>query len=224
MKQYAKILIAALGLLLAAPFALAGGDAAAGKAKSATCAACHGEDGNSPVPNFPTLAGLGEKYLLKQLQDIKNGDREVPEMAGQLDNMSERDLADIAAFYAANPMQIAGAKPKDWPLENLNSTEFLELGEKIYRAGNRETKVPSCTGCHSPTGQGNAPAGYPRLGGQHADYIAKQLRDFRANARVNDGESRIMRGVAAYMSDKEIEAVANYISGLHAGAAEQSDQ
>lgn len=224
MKQLSKGLTAMLGLVLAIPFALADGDAAAGKGKAAACAACHGDAGNSQVPTFPKLAGLGEKYLLKQLHDIKNGDRKVPEMAGQLDNLSDQDLADIAAYFANNPMQISGAKEKDWPLENLNSKEFLELGEKIFRAGNMDTKVPACTGCHSPTGQGNAPAGYPRLAGQFADYIAKQLHNFRSNARTNDGDSRIMRGVAAHMSDKEIEAVANYLSGLYSAAEQAAGQ
>ncbi len=223
MKQLSKGFTVVLGMMLAAPFALAGGDVAAGKSKSAACAACHGPTGNSPVPNFPKLAGLGEKYVLKQLNDIKSGDRVIPEMAGQLDTLKKQDLEDLAAYFASNPMQISGAKKKDWPLENLSAAEFLELGEKIYRAGNMETGVPACTGCHSPTGQGNPPAGYPRLGGQYADYIARQLRNFRSNARTNDGDVRTMRGVAAHMSDKEIEAVANYISGLHPGVTENQE-
>ncbi|MGS2722914.1 c-type cytochrome [Porticoccus sp. GXU_MW_L64] len=223
MKQVLNNTIAAVTIamgLAVAPLTQADGDAAAGKTKSAACAACHAETGNSLSPAFPKIAGLGEKYLLKQMKDIQSGDREVPEMAGQLDAMSEQDLADIAAYYAGNPMQISGAREKDWPLEELGSAEFLALGEQVFRAGNMETNVPACTGCHSPTGQGNGPAGYPKLGGQFADYLVKQLKAFRSNARTNDGDTRIMRDVAANMSDKEIEAVANYISGLHLGAAE----
>ena len=199
-----------IGLALAAP-AMAG-DAAAGKALTTACGACHGADGNSLAPNFPKLAGLGEKYLAKQLKDIKSGTRKVPEMTGQLDKLSDEDIANIAAYYSSQTMSLSGAK---------DDAELLALGEKIYRAGNAEAKVPACIGCHSPTGAGNAPAGFPKLGGQHADYIAKQLKDFRSGAeytdkgRHNDGDSRIMREGIARMSDREIEAVANYIAGLH---------
>lgn len=200
----------AVGLIVAVP-AMAG-DAAAGKALTTACAACHGADGNSMAPTFPKLAGLGEKYLLKQLEDIKSGTRVVPEMTGQLANLSQADLENIAAYYASKEMGLAGSK---------DDKELLELGAKIYRSGNKDIGVPACIGCHSPTGAGNAPAGFPKLGGQHADYIAKQLKDFRAGAeytdkgRHNDGDTRIMRSGVARMSDKEIDAVANYIAGLH---------
>ena len=219
MKQVSRIFMAAslaFGLVGASD-AMAAGDAAAGKTKAAACAACHEETGNSASPLFPKIANLGQKYLFKQMNDIKSGVRQVPEMAGQLDNMTEQDMIDISTYFAGNPMQISGAKEKDWPLEEMNSSAFIALGEKVFRAGNAETKVPACTGCHSPTGQGNALAGYPKLGGQFSDYIVKQLKAFRSNARTNDGDTRIMRGVAAHMSDKEIEAVANYLSGLHPG-------
>lgn len=200
-----------LGLALASSLALAGGDAAAGQGKTAMCAGCHGADGNSAAPNFPKLAGQGEKYLTKQLQDIKAGDRPVLEMTGMLNAFSDQDLADIAAFYASKAIQMSGAKEAG-----------LDKGERVYRGGNLDTGVPACTGCHSPAGKGNAPAGYPALGGQFAAYTAKQLRAFRTGAhdpenpaaRTNDGESRVMRGVAAQMSDVEIEAVANFLAGL----------
>ena len=209
-----KILLwlsATIALGFAGPL-LAGGDAAAGAAKAAACAACHGPKGASAAANFPNLAGLGEKYLLKQLRDIQSGQRTVVEMTGQLNGKSAADLADIAAYYAAQPRQWAGAR---------DDAKSLALGEKIYRAGNLETGVPACTGCHSPVGNGNAPAGYPELGGQHAAYVAKQLRAFRdgahdaawQGARVND-ENGVMRGVAAHLNDQEIDALANYISGL----------
>jgi cytochrome c553 len=190
----------------------AAGDATAGAAKAAACAACHGPQGASSAPNFPNLAGIGEKYLLKQLRDIQSGQRPVLEMTGQLDAMSDQDLADIAAYYDRQPRHWAGAK---------EDPDSLALGEKIYRAGNLETGVAACTGCHSPVGNGNAPAGYPALGGQHADYIAKQLHAFRdgahdkswPGARSND-DNAVMRGVAARMTNQEIAAVANYIAGL----------
>lgn len=204
--------LALLVCIFIAPATLAAGDAAAGETKVAVCAACHGTDGNSPAGAFPTIAGLGEKYMLKQLQEIQSDVRPVPEMTGMLTGLSDQDLADIAAFYQAQPRQLAGANETD-----------LELGERIYRGGNVESGVAACTACHSPTGQGNGPAGYPALGGQHADYTIKQLKAFRtgfddpenSTARVNDGEASVMRGVAARMTDREIRAVANYISGLH---------
>lgn len=200
-----------LGIAMASSIALAGGDAAAGQGKTAMCAGCHGADGNSAVANFPKLAGQGEKYLIKQLQDIKDGTRPIPEMTNMLNGFEDQDLADIAAFYASKAIQMSGAKE-----------ENLDRGERVYRGGNLDTGVPACTGCHSPSGQGNAPAGYPALGGQFAQYTAKQLKAFRTGAhdpenpaaRTNDGDTKVMRGVAAQMSDVEIEAVANFIAGL----------
>lgn len=190
------------------------GDPAAGEAQSPLCAACHGADGNSPAPTFPKIAGLGEKYLFKQLQDIQADRRIIPEMTGMLTGKTEQDLRDLAAFYNSNTLQVSGAKPQEVLINAGIKVDGLELGERIYRAGNLETQVPSCMGCHSPKGLGNEPAGFPRLGGQYAEYIAKQLRHFRAGERTNDGDSQVMRQVAAQMSDAEIDAVANYISGL----------
>ena len=198
----------AFALVLAGNQAMAGGDAEAGQAKAATCVACHGVDGNSAVPTFPKLAGLGHKYLLKQMKDIRDGRRPVALMAGQVDNMSDQDLADIAAFYDAQPRTGGMADPNK-----------VTLGRKVYLAGIAERQVPACSGCHSPTGNGNGPAGYPSLGGQHAEYIAGQLKMFRKGyedptGRTNGGEAKIMRTTAFRMSDMEIEAVASYIAGL----------
>jgi len=156
------------------------GDAAAGQAKAVTCGACHGADGNSAVPNFPKLAGLGEKYLLKQMKDIRSGLRPVAAMAGQVDNMSDQDLADIAAFYDS---QTRSAEMAD--------ADLVELGRKIYLSGIMERKVAACSGCHSPTGKGNGPAGFPGLSGQHADYIAAQLKMFRKG--YEDPTGRLLR-------------------------------
>jgi cytochrome c553 len=186
----------------------AAGDAAAGEALTATCAACHGADGNSPAPAFPKLAGQGEKYLLKQMKDIRDGARPVPTMVGQVDNMTDEQLANIAAFYASQA-----------PSGGQTDPELLELGEKIYRAGVAERNVAACIACHSPTGKGNAPAGFPRLAGQHAEYTAAQLRAYRKGyenpeGRTNDGDTRIMRTTAFGLSDAEIDAVASYVAGL----------
>ena len=197
-----------LALALYGAHSLAGGDAEAGQAKAATCVACHGVDGNSAVPTFPKMAGLGHKYLLKQMKDIRDGRRPVALMAGQVDNMSDQDLSDIAAFYDAQPRTGGMADPNK-----------VALGRKVYLSGIAERQVPACSGCHSPTGNGNGPAGYPSLGGQHAEYIAAQLKMFRKGyedptGRTNGGEAKIMRTTAFELSDLEIEAVASYAAGL----------
>lgn len=219
MKKVFKQAVLALGLIAAAQGAVAAGDAAAGEAKVAVCGACHGTDGNSLAPNFPKLAGQGEKYILKQLKDIKAGreagGRTIPEMTGILTAYTDQDLADIAAYYGAKQMQLSGAKKIQVQVNQGIPVDGLALGEEIYRAGNPATAVPACSGCHSPTGQGNAPAGYPRLSGQHTAYIEKQLRDFRAGNRINDGDQMTMRAVARNLTDAEITALSNYISGLN---------
>lgn len=195
---------------MSSQFALAAGDAAAGKTKVTACGACHGADGNSAAPTFPKLAGQGERYLIKQITDIKTKVRVVPPMIGMVDNLSDQDIADIAAYFSSQTGSVNQAKK-----------ETLAKGEQIFRGGIREKGVPACTACHLPNGAGNALAGFPRLGGQHADYIVTQLKAYRAaadgdaNGRANDGDTKPMRSVAARLSDSEIAALANYISGLH---------
>lgn len=196
-------LVAGVFTVCAFAMTASAGDADAGKSLSTACAACHGGDGNSIAPVNPKLAGQGEVYLLKQLKDIQSGERDIPLMSGQLNNMSEQDLADIAAFYSSQT-QTAGAADKD----------LVALGKEVYRNGNHERGIAACAGCHGPAGEGNAPAGFPRISGQHADYIAAQLRGFAEGSRVNDGETRAMRGVAERMNENEIKAVASYIEGL----------
>jgi cytochrome c553 len=193
---------------------LASGDAAAGKNKVATCAGCHAGDGNSMVPSFPKLAGLGEKYLYRQLTTIKSGERMVASMTGLLDNSSDQDLQDMAAYYDSQQRTIAGAQEITM-IGYSDPIEVLELGENIYRGGNLKTGVPSCAGCHSPAGTGNGPAGYPALGGQHADYIESQLLKYQSGERASGANAKIMQGVAERLSNKEIKAIANYISGLN---------
>lgn len=185
------------------------GDAVAGQQKVVVCGACHGADGNSLIPAFPKLAGLGEKYLLQQLQHIRDGLRPVAQMVGQVDNMSDQDLADIAAFYNAKPRSVEKADPS-----------LIELGAKVYRAGVVERNVAACIACHGARGSGNSPAGFPAIGGQHADYLAAQLKAYRKgyedpDGRVTDGEIKIMRSNAFGLSDREIEAVSAYVSGLN---------
>ncbi|MDT9635139.1 cytochrome c4 [Pseudomonas sp. JV449] len=182
------------------------GDATAGQAKAAVCGACHGPDGNSPAPNFPKLAGQGERYLTKQMHDIKDGKRTVLEMTGLLTNLSDQDLADLAAYFASQKGSVGAADPK-----------LVARGEKLFRGGDLDKGLPACTGCHSPNGAGIAAAGFPHLSGQHATYIAKQLADFRKEeaGRANDGDAAIMRTIARKLSDEDIAAVSSYIQGLH---------
>jgi len=199
-----KVLVSLLLTLGITGLAQAAGDATAGQGKAAVCGACHGADGNSVAPNFPKLAGQGERYLLKQLGDIKAGNRTVVEMTGMLDNLSEQDLADIAAYFASQKMSVGAADPK-----------LVARGEALFRGGKLDEGMPACTGCHSPNGAGLDAAGFPQLGGQHAGYVAKQLTDFREGNRTNDGDNLIMRSIAAKLSNKDIEAVSSYIQGLH---------
>lgn len=198
-----QILSLLLGMGLAG-FALAEGDVQAGQTKAAACGACHGADGNSLVPAFPKLAGQNVNYLVKQMKDIMSGARSVPAMAGQLDGKSDQDLMDIAAYFAGQKGSVGETKK-----------ELVTLGEMLYRAGNKDIGVAACTACHSPTGSGNSAAGYPALSGQHADYVAMQLKAFRDGQRTNDGDAKIMSGVTYRLNNAEIEALASYIQGLH---------
>lgn len=195
----------------AAFFALAGingqvnatGDATAGKAKAATCAGCHGADGNSVNPDWPTLAGQHPKYLMKQLREFKAGERTDATMAPMAAPLSEQDQADLAAYFASQQPKQGGA-----------DESLVELGQKIYRGGNPTTGVAACIGCHGPKGKGNPAANFPSLSGQHAKYMEKQLFKFKKNERKNDA-GKMMRSIAARMNEDEIRAVASYIQGLH---------
>lgn len=193
-------------LVLVSVQAAAGGDATAGQAKSAICAACHGMDGNSVVPNWPKLAGQHEKYLVRQASLIKSGARQVPEMLGIVAGLSDQDIEDISAFFAS---QVNSGGVAD--------ESIIDLGERIYRAGNADSGVPACMSCHGPAGEGNPLAGYPALAGQHSVYTAKMLTDFRAgkNWGEGDAQSMIMNGSSSELTDDEIAAVASYIQGLY---------
>jgi len=196
------LLIASLFSFAFVGQAAVAGDAAAGKTKAAACAGCHGMDGNSPAPNFPKLAGQGEAYMVKQLQDFKSGKRVDATMNAMAAPLSDTDMADIAAFYSSQTGTTGTA-----------AEDQVELGQMIYRAGNAASGVAACVACHGPTGSGNPQAKFPKLSGQHADYTALQLNKFRKSERANDAGS-MMRGVASKMSDAEIAAVAQYIQGL----------
>ena len=182
----------------------AGGDPAAGKAKAAVCASCHGPDGNSVNPEWPKLAGQHARYTAKQIHDFKAGAaRNNALMAPMIAGLSDQDVEDIAAYYA---MQSSTG--------GFASEELHALGERIYRGGNMESGVPACIACHGPRGGGNGPAGFPRLAGQHAVYTAKQLEDWRTGARANDPNG-MMADTVRYLTPDEVKAVSEYIAGLH---------
>lgn len=192
-------------LLLISTHVLAG-DAEKGKALSATCAACHGMDGNSINPIWPSLAGQHEEFLIRQITLFKNGDRENALMAPMVASLSDQDIEDLAAYFSAQKLQLKAADP-----------EMVELGKKIYQGGDQARNIPACMSCHGPTGQGNPVSGYPLLANQHAAYTAIQLRAYKAGRKsVNqdDVNGQVMADVAQYMSEAEIDAVSSYIQGL----------
>ena len=164
------------------------------------CAACHTVDGSRGSPANPILAGQHPEYIVKQLIEFKADKRQNPIMKGFASALSEEDMKNVAAFYASKKAKPGFAKNK----------ELVALGERIYRGGITGPQVAACAGCHSPTGAG-IPAHYPRIGGQHADYIEAQMLAFRSRARTNSPE---MTAMAERMSDREIKAVSDYIAGL----------
>lgn len=168
---------------------------------TAVCAACHGADGNSGVPANPKLAQQHPQYLVKQLQEFKSGKRNNAIMKGFASTLSDEDMRNIAYWVTTKKAKPGFAKDK----------ELVTLGERIYRGGIADRQIAACAGCHSPNGAG-IPAQYPRLGGQHADYVAAQLTSFRDGARKN---SLQMTQVAAKLNDREIKAVSDYVAGLH---------
>lgn len=186
---------------------LVGGDADAGEAKAAVCAACHGPQGNSVNPIWPKLAGQHAGYTLKQLQAFKLPAEESPRfnaiMYTQAQMLGEQDMLDLAAYFSAQTTQPGAADPS-----------LVENGERIYRGGIPEKGVPGCIACHGPAGKGNAAAEYPMIGGQHAAYIVNQLKLYAAGERRTD-PNQMMRNIASEMSKEEMQAVASYIQGLH---------
>jgi cytochrome c553 len=179
------------------------GDAAKARPiAESVCAACHGVDGNSPIPVNPSLAGQHPGYLYKQLTDFKAGRRKNAAMSAMVTNLSDDDLRNLAAYFAAQKPMAGTAKDR----------ALVAAGQRLYRGGNSETGVPACSGCHSPDGAG-VPAQYPRLAGQHGDYTVAQLQSFRSGDRDNDPNA-MMRMIASRLSDKDMAAVAQYITGL----------
>lgn len=171
-----------------------------GAISTQVCAACHTADGSRGSPANPIIAGQHPEYIAKQLAEFKNGKRKNAIMSGMAAPLSEEDMRNVSAFYAAKTAKPGFAKNKD----------TVALGEKIYRGGIAERNIAACSSCHGPTGAG-IPSQYPRLGGQHGDYVEAQMVAFRSGARANSPQ---MVAVAAKMNDKEIKAVSDYIAGL----------
>ena len=164
------------------------------------CAACHTADGSRGSPANPILQGQHAEYLVKQLIEFKSGKRANAIMMGMASTLSEEDMKNVSAFYASKVAKPGFGKNK----------ELATLGEKIYKGGIADRQIAACAGCHSPSGAG-IPAQYPRIGGQHGDYIEAQLTAYRAGTRANNAT---MLSIAAKMNDKEIKAVSDYIAGL----------
>ena len=184
------------------------GDPTVGKAKTQACASCHGDtgDGVKEMATEPKLAGQHEKYLIKQMIEFRKGaagPRPNGIMLGFVQNLSDQDIKDIAAYYATQNVTL-GSVP----------AALLPLGQQIYRGGILKTGVPACGACHGANGGGNALMSAPALSGQHPEYIVAQMQAFKTEARKNDPNG-MMRDIAKKMTDEEIQAVAQYVSGLH---------
>lgn len=190
------MMAAALGI---SSTALAEGSAEAGQEKSAVCVACHGMDGNSANPEWPSLAGQHASYLAVQLTAFRDGVRQNPLMSPIAMGLSDQDVLDLAAYYEAQRPAAREADP-----------QLVETGKRIYKGGVPERGVTACIACHGPTGQGNPLANYPVIAGQHAAYAALSLRNYASGERPNP----IMQEIAARMSEEDIRAVSEYVQGL----------
>ena len=183
---------------------LVSGDATAGQAKSVTCAACHGADGNSVNPVWPSIAGQHPTYILEQLQAFKSGVRQEPLMLGQVMLLSDEDMANLAVYYGEKP---AAAK-------SVADATSVDMGARLYRGGDREDNTAACIACHGPKGRGNPAASVPSVKGQYAVYAAAQLRAYASGTRTSDGPTRVMRDIAEKLTETEILAVTSYMQGL----------
>lgn len=201
--KHLLVLMSGLMVVGAATANAATGDAAkAQPIVDKVCGACHGADGNSTSPIYPTLAGQHPEYIAKQLNEFKSGARKNATMAPNVTNLSQQDMLNLAAYYSAQQPKPRMAK----------DPALVAEGQKIYKGGNAGSGVPACASCHGPAGSG-IPVQFPRLAGQHSKYVLSQLKNFRSGDRANDG-GKMMQVIARKMTDQEMKAVAEYISGL----------
>ncbi len=195
-----------LGFLAAGPGLAAVDDA--GKTLAQVCFNCHGLNGNGSInPAWPVLAGQHASYIAKQLADFKRGTRSDPIMSAQAAALSPQNMADLGAFFAARHKINRKAGKFD--------SDQLEQGKRIYHQGIAASGVTACVGCHGPDGACNAAARIPLLSRQNVPYVIKALKDFRKGARLHDSNGLLMSGIAGEMTDREIRAVAAYVSTLH---------
>lgn len=220
-----KFLVLAMGLVFSGASGIlhAEGKFNAGKEKSASCAGCHGSDGNSTMPTFPKLAQQHASYIVKQLQAFKDGARQDPIMAPMAMALSDEDMMDIGAYYAAQkisqntmPVLPVDDEDEDEPVaadasKKPTIPELIAQGGDLYRNGDLVREVSACIACHGPYGEGNNPAAFPLLKSQHADYLIKSLNDFKSGVRSNNPE-HMMHMIAKKMTDEEIRAVSYHIS------------
>ncbi|GMQ92368.1 MAG: c-type cytochrome [Gammaproteobacteria bacterium] len=198
-----KTIAALVAVLWVFPgLAQAAGNVAAGKAKSAICAGCHGQGGNSTIPSNPILAGQNAAYIVKQLKAFKSGKRKNKVMAGFAASLNDRDMQNVAAYYASR---------KPIPSRAANIKALLKQGARLYRGGNASSGVSACMSCHGPSGQGIPPL-FPKVSGQHASYMAAQLKAFKSGARKDP--RGMMTKIASRMTYKEIRAVSEFMAGL----------
>ncbi len=200
LEKLVRILCVPLALYVAT--SAQAGDAARGESKAIVCSACHGPEGNSLNPEWPSLAGQNEAYIVAALKAFKEGKRENVLMSSQAIGLTDQEMADLGAYYASKKMAPKEADPA-----------IVAIGERIYRGGIKEKEVAACIACHGPTGHGNAPAGYPAVGGQYATYTATQLAAYGDGARDSDPHG-VMRSIAGSLTENETRAVASYIQGL----------
>jgi len=181
----------------------AGGNAKNGESIAANCAACHGHDGNhTTAQTIPKLAQQLESYIVKQLHDFKSGDRKNSIMSSMASTVSDQGVKDVAAWFSSQKM---GA-------DKVTDKSLAEAGKKIYTGGIAKGSVPACSSCHGPNAHGMPPT-FPRLAGQHAEYIVAQLKNFKSDARANDPNG-VMRNIASKLTDRQMDAVAEYLTGL----------
>ena len=197
-----SILAVALCSALAGNASMADANVEAGAAKSVVCQACHGANGNSVNPDWPSLAGLGADYIAAQLANFKSGKRNNAIMMANVMTLTPEDMADLGAYFGGLVNTGLEADPTYW-----------KAGEKLFRGGDKARGIPACMACHGPTGYGNEPAKFPALRGQHSEYLAKQLADYASGARTT-GPNAIMQTIAKRLSPDDMRNVASYAQGL----------
>ena len=202
--SFSALLCVVLAAAPATAESLVDGSADAGKAKSVTCAACHGADGNSVNPTWPNLAGQHARYIVNQLQAFKDGLRNNALMNSQAMMLSDTDMNNLAVYYES----------LEAPAQPVADPDLIPRGKALYLGGDQERNIAACIACHGPKGRGNAAAAYPALNGQHATYTAQTLRDYASGARQSGKERNIMQSIASRLTEDDIVAVASYVQGL----------